>query len=86
LGHTKDMLNVSEKMMLINTEITELYDAIHKNPSKPKDTIESETSDILGRTLLLGLVWGVDFDWEEQLKYHFGKEKKVLVDSVFIFT
>jgi NTP pyrophosphatase (non-canonical NTP hydrolase) len=84
-GHTREMLNVSEKMMLINTEVTELFSAIHKSPKNPKDSIESETADILGRTLHLGLVWNVDFDQEMSYKYRFGGKKDKLLDSDYVY-
>ena len=35
-GHTKEMLVVSEKMMLINTEISELYEALGKEQHSAK--------------------------------------------------
>ena len=61
-GHTKEMLVVSEKMMLIGTEITEMYDALNKKQVRAKDTQAAECADILMRTLHLGTAWGVDFD------------------------
>jgi NTP pyrophosphatase (non-canonical NTP hydrolase) len=84
-GHTKEMLEVSEKMMLINTEITELYEAISKGAKNPKDTVESETADILGRTLHLGLVWGVDFDKDIQFNSRFSKKKGELNKSDYLY-
>lgn len=63
-GHTKELLNVAEKTILIATEITELREATMSVTSAPKDTIESEMADILMRTLHLGLTWEIDFDTE----------------------
>jgi NTP pyrophosphatase (non-canonical NTP hydrolase) len=84
-GHTKEMLVVSEKMMLINTEITELHDAMLKKPINPKDTVESETADILGRVLHLGLVWGVDFDRKVPVKSRFGKQMDGISDADYLY-
>lgn len=84
-GNTKKMLVVSEKMMLINTEITELHEAIHGNPDNPKDTMESEMADILGRVLHLGLVWDVDFDTKVPFKSRFDGHKNPLSDSDYLY-
>ncbi len=84
-GHTKDTLSVSEKMMLINTEITELHEAMYKNPSNPKDTVYSETADILGRTLHLGLVWNINFDKKKQINYHFSNKIQKPNDADYLY-
>ena len=71
-GHTKETLVVSEKVILISTEITELKEARKNKNVLPKDTVASEYSDILCRTLHLGIVWGVDFN----IKIHFRSKIK----------
>ncbi|MFA5895047.1 MAG: hypothetical protein WC851_04690 [Candidatus Shapirobacteria bacterium] len=63
-GHTKETLVVSEKMILISTEITELEEARNNKDTLPKDTMASEYADVLTRTLHLGTAWGVDFNKE----------------------
>ena len=70
-GHTKEMLNVAEKMMLIITEITEFELALKTNPTNPKDTIQAENAAILIRTLHLGRAWGVDFNAELEFESKF---------------
>ena len=76
-GHTKDDLIVSEKMILISTEITELEEARVSKETLPKDTMASEYADILIRTLHLGTAWGVDFnkefEYESKIKSNVGK-------------
>jgi len=67
-GHTKENLVVSEKMMLISTEITELEEARYVKDCLPKDTMASEYADVLTRTLHLGTAWGVDFNKEFKYK------------------
>ncbi len=67
-GHTKDDLVVSEKMVLMHTEVSEMYEALKKKPKRPKDTIEMECADILGRTLHLGRAWGVNFDEKPEFR------------------
>ena len=85
-GHTKEMLNVAEKMMLINTEVTEFHDAMVSEPSNTKDTINAESADILMRTLHLGLAWGVDFDKETPFESRFFKKKlEVVTDSDYLY-
>lgn len=63
-GYTKETLVVSEKMILISTEITELEEARDNKDTLPKDTMASEYADVLTRTLHLGTAWGVDFNKE----------------------
>ena len=76
-GHTKETLVVSEKMMLIGTELTELEEARNNIVALPKDTMASEYADVLMRTLHLGTAWGVDFnleiDFESKIKSKKGK-------------
>lgn len=67
-GHSKDTLVVSEKMILISTEITELQRARNSKTVLPKDTMFSEYADVLMRTLHLGTAWGVDFNKEFKYK------------------
>jgi len=67
-GHTKETLVVSEKMILISTEITELEEARYSKDSLPKDTMASEYADVLVRTLHLGTAWGIDFNKEFKYK------------------
>ena len=86
-GHIKDEVSVSRKMMLINTEITELYKAIveSKKPVSPKDTVESELADIVIRTIHLGKVWEVDFDQIiEYSKYNFDSNS-LIEKTLFYF-
>ena len=85
-GHTKESLNVAEKTMLIATEITELREATTTVVSSPKDTIESETADILMRTLHLGTAWGIDFDSEEIFTSRFkDHEIKSITDDDYLY-
>lgn len=85
-GHTKELLNVAEKTMLIATEITELHDATTTEVSNPKDTIESETADILMRTLHLGTAWGVNFDTEETFLSRFkDRQAKTISDEDYLY-
>lgn len=86
-GHTKDMLKVDEKLILIHAEISELVEALHKKPLRPKDSIESETADILGRTLHLGMAWDVDFDSEPNYKSKFKnlESKTTVSESDFLY-
>ncbi|EKD53393.1 MAG: hypothetical protein ACD_61C00053G0013 [uncultured bacterium] len=85
-GHTKEMLNVAEKMMLINTEVTEFHDAMNLETDSPKDTINAESADILMRTLHLGLVWGVDFDEDISFESKYrGKKIDEVTDSDYLY-
>jgi NTP pyrophosphatase (non-canonical NTP hydrolase) len=84
-GHTKDTLVVSEKMMLIATEITELRDAMHKKTTRPKDTIESEIADILLRTLHLGRAWDIDFDSKNNGVIHFKSHHGKITDRDLLY-
>ncbi len=81
------MLSVSEKMVLVHTEISELAEALHRKPKKPKDSIQSECADILGRILHLGIAWGVDFDAEFTYKSRFQKleSKSVVSESDLLY-
>lgn len=84
-GHSKETLIVSEKMMLICTEIDELYEAVKKNRRNSKDSMEAESADILGRTLHLGLAWKIDFDTIVPFRAHFRNRKSALIDADYVY-
>lgn len=84
-GHTKEMLVVSEKMILMHTEISELVEALGKKPLRPKDTIEAECAGILLRTLHLGRAWGVDFDEDMAYKSRFVKAREYPTDADYLY-
>lgn len=67
-GYTKNDLIVSEKMILISTEITELEEARSSKTALPKDTMASEYADVLTRTLHLGTAWKIDFNKERKYR------------------
>ena len=56
-GIRPDEINVSEKIALIHSEITETYDAFQENNMDDKDEFFEELSDVLIRTVHLAKVF-----------------------------
>jgi hypothetical protein len=63
-GHDVDTFDVARKMLLIQTEITEVQEILidGKQNLLEKDSLECELADIVIRSLHLGAVYKVDFD------------------------
>ncbi len=59
-GTTPEEINVSEKIALIHSEVSEAYDAYRHNNIKGKDGFEEELGDVIQRVLHLCGVMQID--------------------------
>jgi len=60
-GTKPDDIIVSEKIVLIHSEISEAYEAYLANNLEGKDGFYEELGDVLQRTLHLGGIYAIDF-------------------------
>ncbi len=75
-GTKPDDINVSEKMALIHSEVSEAFEAFRHNDIEGKDGFKQELGDIVARVLHLAGIMGVDIEKEILTKLKRNKDRK----------
>lgn len=61
-GTKPEDINVAEKMLLIQSEVNEAYDAYRKSNIKERDGFEEELGDVIQRVLHLCGIFQIDIE------------------------
>ncbi|MFI5241211.1 MAG: MazG nucleotide pyrophosphohydrolase domain-containing protein [Microgenomates group bacterium] len=75
-GTKPEEINVSEKIALIHSEVSEAFEAFRHNDMDGKDGFNQELGDVVSRVLHLAGIMGIDIEEEMLKKLKSNKDRK----------
>lgn len=80
-GTTIAEVSIPEKIILIHSEVTELFDAYRSKKFEGRDSVGEEMVDIIQRTMHLAGILNIDIEEEMKKKFAINKERTWNRDS-----